>query len=515
MVKASNIALDLSLFCMAFQPYFALHFARMLLPYIEPLTLISWAAVFVQLFLVIGVTLRVMLTRHPPGSSFAWILITAILPYFGFILYLLMGERTLGKWHARKLRREMRKRRQIFRHFMHTDAMAPLQWRGLSRLATRLSRCPLTQQSSLALLSDADETLTRLVKDIDNARSCIVMEFYIWDVGGKADDVSSALIRAARRGVKCYVLVDAIGSSKFLSSHWAPMFRHEGIRLESALPVSIFSALLSRVDIRLHRKVVVIDQSIGYSGSLNMADPHFFKKKAKVGQWIDAMVRTKGEIVASLYYLISFDWKTLSVADDELPEFKAKNPPKFDIPDQAAVMLVPSGPATNDDANQRIILDAIYNARQEVRIVTPYFVPGEALALALQNAAVRGVKVLLIVAEKSDSRPVDYASRRYFEDLLRAGVKIFLHKKGMLHTKSIIIDGEVSLFGTVNMDMRSMHLNYELMLLVFDREFNRKIAMLNNQYEADSEQIALAKWYKRPIIERMKEGACYLISPLL
>ena len=147
--------------------------------------------------------------------------------------------------------------------------------------------------------------------------------------------------------------------------------------------------------------------------------------------------------------------------------------------------------------------------------MTPYFVPGEALALALQNAAVRGVKVLLIVAEKSDSRPVDYASRRYFEDLLRAGVKIFLHKKGMLHTKSIIIDGEVSLFGTVNMDMRSMHLNYELMLLVFDREFNRKIAMLNNQYEADSEQIALAKWYKRPIIERMKEGACYLISPLL
>ena len=257
---------------MAFQPYFALHFARMLLPYIEPLTLISWAAVFVQLFLVIGVTLRVMLTRHPPGSSFAWILITVILPYFGFILYLLMGERTLGKWHARKLRREMRKRRQIFRHFMHTDAMAPLQWRGLSRLATRLSRCPLTQQSSLALLNDADETLTRLVKDIDNARSCIVMEFYIWDVGGKADDVSAALIRAARRGVKCYVLVDAIGSSKFLSSHWAPMFRHEGIRLESALPVSIFSALLSRVDIRLHRKVVVIDQSIGYSGSLNMAD---------------------------------------------------------------------------------------------------------------------------------------------------------------------------------------------------------------------------------------------------
>ena len=249
----------------------------------EPVTIVGLSAVFLQITLTVGVILRVMLTRHPPGSSFAWILLTAILPYVGFVLYLLFGERTLGRWHAKKLRKEMRKRRQIFRHIMHTEAIAPADYRDISKLATRLGKFPLTKDSSLRLLDDSDETLTLLVRDIDNAKELIAMEFYIWDIGGKADDVSAALIRAARRGVQCYILVDAIGSSRFLSSDWARMFRYEGIHLESALPVSIFSALLSRADIRLHRKIAVIDYRVAYSGSLNMVDPHYFKKNANVG----------------------------------------------------------------------------------------------------------------------------------------------------------------------------------------------------------------------------------------
>ena len=266
----------------------------------DPASLFGLAAIVLQLSLTVGVVLRVMLTRHPPGSSFAWILLTAIVPFLGFILYLLFGERSLGRWHARKIRKEMRKRRQIFRHIMHTEAMAPENYRDISKLATRLGKFPLTKRSSLRLLDDSEEVLTLLVNDINNAKELIAMEFYIWDVGGKADDVSAALIRAARRGVQCYVLVDAIGSSRFLSSDWARMFINEGIHLEKALPVSLFSALLSRADIRLHRKIAVIDHRVAYSGSLNLADPHYFKKSSNVGQWVDAMVRAKGEIVASL-----------------------------------------------------------------------------------------------------------------------------------------------------------------------------------------------------------------------
>lgn len=481
----------------------------------EPTTIIGIGAVLLQICLTLGVVLRVMLTRHPPGSSFAWILLTAILPYVGFILYLLFGERTLGRWHARKLRKEMRKRRQIFRHIMHTEAMAPEDYRDISKLATRLGKYPLTKRSSLRLLDDSDETLTLLIRDINNAKELIAMEFYIWDVGGKADDVSAALIRAARRGVQCYVLVDAIGSSRFLSSEWARMFLYEGIHLEKALPVSLFSALLSRADIRLHRKIAVIDYRVAYSGSLNMVDPHYFKKNSNVGQWVDAMVRAKGEIVASLYHLIHFDWKVLTESEIAFPAFKDTFSCDFDIPDQATVMIVPSGPGTTNDANQRLILEAIHRAKRDVEIVTPYFIPGEALALAIQNAAIKGVRVTLLLSEKSDAPMVNYASHRYFDDLLKSGVRILLYKKGMLHTKSITVDGELSLFGTVNMDMRSMHLNYELMLLVFDKEFSRKVCALNATYAEFSSEINLYLWYKRSVFERMKEGASYLISPLL
>ena len=482
----------------------------------EPITIIGWCAVLLQISLTVGVILRVMLTRHPPGSSFAWILLTAILPYAGFVLYLLFGERTLGRWHARKLRKEMRKRRQIFRHIMHTEAIAPEEYRDISKMATRLGKFPLTKHSSLRLLDDSDETLTLLIRDINNAKELIAMEFYIWDVGGKADDVSAAIIRAARRGVQCYILVDAIGSSKFLSSDWARMFRYEpGIHLESALPVSLFSALLSRADIRLHRKIAVIDYRVAYSGSLNMVDPHYFKQGSNVGQWVDAMVRAKGEIVSSLYHLIHFDWKVLSESETPFPDFKESPNPQYDIPDQATVMIVPSGPGTTNDANQRLILEAIHRAKRNIEIVTPYFIPGEALALALQNAAIKGVHVTLLLSEKSDAPMVNYASHRYFDDLLKSGVRILLYNKGMLHTKSITVDGELSLFGTVNMDMRSMHLNYELMLLVFDKEFSRKVYALNASYAEFSSEVNLFLWYKRSIFERMKEGASYLLSPLL
>lgn len=330
---------------------------------------------------------------------------------------------------------------------------------------------------------------------------------------GRADDVSRALLRAAHRGVQCYVLVDDIGSAQFLKSTWYDQFCEAGIILQSALKVSFFSALFARADIRLHRKIIIIDHEIGYSGSMNVADPLFFKRDENIGQWVDAMVRAKGEIVKSLHHLFTFDWN-VNNDSNPIPAFKYQAPP-FDISDRANVMLVPSGPGSSSDANMRIMLEAIYQAKKSIHIVTPYFVPTEALVLALQNAAVRGVDVQLIIPEKSDSKLVTYASHRYFDDLLQAGVRIFFFQNGVLHTKSLLVDNEVSLFGTVNMDMRSMHINYELMLLVLDNSFCDKINKMHDDYRQQSRPISLVRWYHRPLLERMKEGASYLLSPLL
>ncbi len=478
--------------------------------------LVSWGlwAALIQISLVIGVTVRVMLTRHPAGSSFAWILLTTILPFVGFIFYLLFGERTLGRWHARKLRSATRRMRQYFRRHRRTKSLAPIKYRDLVQMATRLGKHPLTTESSLTLLEDTAEILTRLEKDIDAARDFILMEFYIWDVGGLADNISAAIVRAARRGVKCFVLVDAIGSRKFLKSEWIYLFKDAGVFLEEALPVNLFSALLARADIRLHRKIAVIDGETAYSGSLNMIDPHFFKASESAGQWVDAMVRAKGDIVNSLYELVEFDWRVLTDSKEPIPSRKPKLP-DFDVAEQATVMVVPSGPGTGHDANQRILLQAIHTAKKRIQIVSPYFIPDTALIIALENAAFRGVKVELILPEKSDTALAGYAARRHFEELLQSGININLFTGGVLHTKSIVVDDELSLFGTVNMDMRSFHLNYELMLLVLDREFCQKLTRLNFEYLRQCRTIDLSYWLRRSFFERIKEGASHLLSPLL
>lgn len=481
----------------------------------DPFSSFATFAALLQLLLVFAVIIRVTLTRHPPGSSFAWILITLSLPYVGFFLYLLFGEQSLGRWHSRKLRKASRRYRQNFRkHIQPTLRSAPKEYIGIYRLAARLGKYPLTTHSSLHLLGDSTHTIDRILRDIRLAKHSLFFEFYIWDIGGRADEICQAVIEAANRGVQCYILVDAIGSLNFLKSHWKTRLQEAGVILEEALPVSVIGAFFARADIRLHRKIIIIDHTLAYTGSLNVIDPIFFKAKEHVGEWFDAMVRAKGEIVENLYDLFVFDWTVNADSSHKLPAFEQNNF-AIDPRDKASVMLVPSGPGTTRNANQRLLLDALHSAKKHIQIVTPYFIPSEALVLALQNACAKGVCVELILPNKSDSKLVSYAGHRYFDDLLRSGVKIYLFKNGVLHTKSLLIDHELALFGTMNLDARSMHLNYELMLLVTCSHFSSRLEALHESYKEQSDKLFLAKWFHRSLLERIKEGMSHLVSPLL
>ena len=478
-------------------------------------SLFALLAAALQLALVLGVIIRVTLTRHPPGSSFAWILITLSVPYIGFFLYLLLGEQSLGRWHSFKLRKAVRRYRQNYRkRIQPTIRLAPAVYAGIYRLAARLGKYPLTEHSSLHLLGDSNKTIDRILRDINLATHSLFFEFYIWDIGGRADEICQAVINASRRGVRCYILVDAIGSLNFLNSHWKDRLQEAGVVVEKALPVSVFGAFFARADIRLHRKIIIIDHAIAYTGSLNVIDPIFFKAKEHVGEWFDAMVRAKGEIVESLYGLFVFDWTVNADSQTQLPAFEHNNN-QIDQRDKATVMLVPSGPGTTQNANQRLLLDAIHCAKKQIQIVTPYFIPSEALVLALQNACAKGIRVELIVPMKSDSKLVSYASYRYFDDLLQSGAKIYLFKNGVLHTKSLLIDHELAFFGTMNLDARSMHLNYELMLLVSNSVFSARLEALHESYKQQSDKLILSQWFHRPFLERIKEGMSHLVSPLL
>lgn len=187
----------------------------------------------------------------------------------------------------------------------------------------------------------------------------------------------------------------------------------------------------------------------------------------------------------------------------------------IDQPGDATIVTVPSGPYGSKDPNVHLLLESINAARFSITITTPYFVPNEVLATALLNATYRGVKVTLIVPAIADSAAVTWAARRYFDDMLSAGVRILLYNGGLLHTKSIAVDDEYALFGTVNFDNRSLHLNFEMMLLIFDRQFMVDINKLHLSYAEKCSPVDPNTWYHRPLTERLKEGASYLISPLL
>lgn len=479
------------------------------------LTLAGAAAVVLQLTLTLGVILRVILTRHPPGSSFAWILLTVALPYFGFILYVMLGERPIGRWRAYKLKQILKTWEKVS-HQKFANARMPVSQRhkGLVRLAQKLGDMPMTEGSHLELLPDSEHALSRMLSDVKTAQKSISMEFYIWDLGGACDRMVDEIIEAAKRGVVCRILVDDIGSHKFLKSDRPARLREAGVHVSSALPVSIFFPFIKgRADLRLHRKTVIIDDAVGYTGSLNMIDPTLFNQSEGVGEWIDAMVRIEGASVSDLNQIFALDWALQPDDEGHMPELLPI--PAARPKGSARVTVVGSGPTTVDDANRRLILEAINCARSRIYLTTPYFVPDEAMVIALQNAAMRGVDVRLCVPKICDSHWVRYASKRYFGQLMDSGVKILLFTDGILHTKAVTVDNDFSLFGTVNLDNRSLHLNFEMMLLIFDPEFVKMLSILQGTYEKMSTPLDVATWHQRPLWERFKEGFCYLVSPLL
>ena len=269
---------------------------------------------------------------------------------------------------------------------------------------------------------------------------------------------------------------------------------------------------LRRLDLRQHRKIIVIDDKIGYTGSMNLVDPAFFKQESGVGQWIDMMVRVTGPTVNVLSAIHCWDWEveTGSRSLPQLPECQLDpNEP------QHPVQVVPSGPGMPEHLISQVLTLAINQANQSVRITTPYFVPSADLLETLKMTAQRGITVELIIPHKNDSLMVQWASRAFYAELMEAGVEIYEFYGGLLHTKSVVIDQQFCLVGTVNMDMRSLWLNFELTLAIDDEAFTKEMYWLQQNYMETSHQVKLEEWKKRSLYSRFLERTYYLFNPLL
>lgn len=461
--------------------------------------------------------LRVIMLGNKPSVSLSWIIILFFLPVLGPVFYLIVGENRLG---ARRALRFERKTRHFNEEVETRWRKKQLEWNAdeecyavLAKLGTALGGMPPLKGNALDLMDDANLVLDRIKADIENAKHHCHLLYYIWMPEGRGKEIGDALIAAAKRGVECRVLVDWVGANGFIRCTECARMRAAGVQVVGALPVGVVRMAFERIDLRNHRKIAVIDGTIAYCGSQNLTDKTYRnKRRKKVGPWIDTTVRMTGPAVQAIQTVFLRDW---AAETDEV----LKDPEVFYPPAQktgsSIVHVVPSGPGPQPDAIRQAIMAAVFSAREEIVMVTPYFVPDESMKTALINAALRGVEVTVILPDTLDARLVEAASRAHFQDLLNAGVKIALHPEGLLHAKTATVDRKLGMVGSANLDMRSFWLNFEITLFVYDGEFTDELRRQQRRYLKESKEINPREWSRRSIVERFVDNLAQLAGPLL
>ena len=478
-----------------------------LLPYI------AFGAEFLLRFTLVGV----ILLRRRSGRSatdLAWIVLILAVPVVGLLAYLLIGEVRLG-------RRRIERHREIVRLVQvpiptktadpqARSADVPAIYRPIATLGEAVGDNLARGGNTLRLISDTDLFIQSLVEDIDAASQHCHLEFYIFLSDHSGTRVAEAMMRAAARGVKCRLLLDAVGSKHFLRSPLRREMENASVRVVSALPANVLRMAFARIDLRNHRKIAVIDGCVAYTGSQNIADAEFAIKR-KFAPWVDAMVRITGPAVRDLQRLFVEDW--YMDTDEPLDQLLLIEPLVAD--DGIAVQIMGTGPNSYNDALRQLTQAAFHSAREELILTTPYFVPDEATVIALRTAARRGVETSLVLPARNDSPLVAAASRSFYDQLLAAGVKIFEFQKGFLHAKTMTIDRDLALVSTANLDRRSFELNFEVSVVVYDTDFASQLRFVQRSYIADSCAIDVDVWSRRPWPKVLVSNAVALVAPLL
>ncbi|NWN90606.1 cardiolipin synthase [Marinobacter adhaerens] len=466
--------------------------------------------------LVLTFTIRILLRDDlsPPGRL-AWFVVLNLLPYFGSAIYFLFGETDIGNRADVRHKEIFREIRAKASWFMgepdNTDSLIEPTYQPGFRYAASINGFHPSAGNRAELMSDGDETLTRMVADIDAATDHVHVLYYIWldDRTGRA--LAEALMRAARRGVTCRAMADGLGSRKLIKSELWQRMQQAGVQLAVALSLKhpIRTILTSRLDLRNHRKITVIDSRITYCGSRNSADPEF-EVKAKYAPWVDIMLRFTGPVVVQNQLLFASDW--MHATSESLDGIAlSRGPVEGGFP--AQVMGV--GPTERHGATPHLFANLIACAQSELTLTTPYFVPDATVLEALCAAAFRGVNVSLIFPKKNDSWIVAAASHSYYHRLLDAGCIIYEFGEGLLHAKTLTIDGKISLIGSSNLDLRSFDLNYENNILLQDEATTQAIAGRQQTYISRSEVVELSTVLRWHYHRRIWHNVIATIGPVL
>ncbi|UZD63031.1 cardiolipin synthase [Brevibacterium sp. JSBI002] len=471
-------------------------------------------------YIVKIIAVGVVPENRRPSSSSAWLLLILFVPIVGIPAFLLLGSPYIDQRRAR-IQAEANE-------LMHEGAddlpdvppslVAEPEFVSVAQLGRALTALPMVTGDSHGVISDYEDSIERMAELVDGAHEYVHVEIYIMAWDSTTDVFFQALERASARGVEVRVLFDHIGSRKYPGFHrFGRRLNAAGIEWHLMLPFIPWRGKARRIDLRNHRKLLVIDGKRAMMGSQNMIDSSYLNRKnSQIGRnWHDIMVELSGPIVAGIEAVFSTDWYSESgQALGIRPYERDGNEPEVGGA-TSAMQLVPSGPGFTTAPNLKVFTSMMYLAQKRLAIVSPYFVPDESLLAAVETAARRGVDVELYVSEQADQYMVDRAQSSYYRSLLEAGVRIFLYPKpAVLHTKCFIVDDLYAVMGSSNMDMRSFGLNYEISLLTTGGDLVDDIVDVVADYQDVSHELTLEEWEKRPWPRRYMESVMRLTSSL-
>lgn len=458
---------------------------------------------------VLAVIVVVLSENRNPVKSIAWVLVLILLPVLGLVIYLIFGRSLRGmRLISRSDLRELRRMNDYSENVKVNHDLSDTS-RQLISLVNKLTEPHLFEGNDIETFTEGLDKFEAMKRDIEQARQYIHVQYFIIEDDEVGNELIDLLIRKAHEGVQVRVLYDYVGSF-YMPSRVLKKMRAAGVEVHPFLEVSLTNVAF-RINWRNHRKIVVIDGSIGYVGGMNIAN-RYVTGDSKWQPWRDTHLRISGEAVAAMEYSFAIDWNFTTRKLLTLPTMHYSEPlASADY----LVQMVGSGPTNRWNNISLVFFKAITLAKRCIYIQTPYFLPSDSLLKALQSAALSGVDVRLMIPKKTDSVMLRLATDSYIKECLLSGMKIYFYDDGMMHAKVVIVDDEFVTTGSTNFDFRSFEHNFEFNALIYSKSFNAK---MKDIFEADlqkSSRVSLGKWKQRPITQKALESVIRLMSPIL
>ncbi|HWU89536.1 MAG TPA: cardiolipin synthase [Kofleriaceae bacterium] len=453
------------------------------------------------------VSVMIVLQRRSAAATIAWLLALMFLPIIGLVVYRLIGPLRLER---KKLRRSAN-RKVVARALaalakLDEDALEHLQ---LAMVAMELGEASPLPAEDVQVYLDGASAYEAILAAVAAATHHVHLEYYIWEPDTIGTRLRDLLIERARAGLAVRMVVDATGSNRLSRRFLAPL-RAAGVQIAWFNPIRLRSLRLRRPDFRTHRKIIVCDGRVAFTGGMNITDLH--SAKLSPAYWRDTHMRIVGAAVWPLQRIFIED---LYFATDALCPVDAGTFPRLPGGGDHLVQIVGSGPDSDAFAIHKVLFTAINQSTERLWLTTPYFVPDEALLAALITAGLRDVDVRLIVPKQGDSRLVDLAARSYFPELVAAGVKVYEYEARFIHAKTIVCDDDVAVIGTANLDNRSFRLNFEVAAVAYGPQVNATLADAFLADLAESRELTRAALERQPLRRRLGQAMARLISPLL